>query len=360
MITWFYSLSATLLVVSAVVHASTFFGCDPMTAVPGVWLLHLLIFAAFVPAIHYANKFGGKRQESQERIRKLAPAWMRILTGTCGAYALVNFVLMLVLLQGGSPYQRPDGSYVLQSGGRVIRELTREEFRRHRSYAIRLFSGHWMLFYSASMTLLAGAEVARRRKHLGSLVEEATEAEPREPTRPASPRKPRSSDNEWPSAAAGFLSLGAALGVVLVVIWGQPLLNVLAAVVTVVLGVRYFRGWRRKGWEKEIPLPGGCLVVVPSFFAAFAMSVVVCRFLYVAFYCGVVDAATGAVTFVHVAHGPPMLSNGQAVDGRVTTAMSLLIGFPLGVLGMFGLGSLIATCGSSLMRLRKSRREGEA
>jgi hypothetical protein len=147
--------------------------------------------------------------------------------------------------------------------------------------------------------------------------------------------------------------------VVLVIIWGQPLLNVLAAVVTVVLGVRYFRGWRRKGWEKEVPLPGGCLVIVPSFFAAVTMSMVVCRFLYIAFCCGVVDAATGAVTFVHVADGPPMLSNGQAVDGRVTTAMTLLIGFPVGVLGMFGLGSLIATCGRSLTRLRNSRNEGK-
>ena len=326
-----------------------------MTALPSVWLLHVLIFVVFVPAIHYANKFGGKRQESQERIRKLAPAWMRILTGTCFTYALVNFVVMLVLLQGGSPYQRQDGSFVLQSGGRVIRELTKEEFRRHRGYVIRLFSGHWMLFHSASMTLLAGAEVARRRKHSGPLGEGGVAAEPREPARPATPRDPRSPDNEWPGAPAGFLCLGTALAVVLVIIWGQPLLNVLAAVVTVVLGVRYFRGWRRKGWEKEVPLPGGCLVIVPSFFAAFTMSMVVCRFLYIAFCCGVVDAATGAVTFVHAAEGPSMLSNGQAVDARVTIAMTFLIGFPVGVLGMFGLGSLIATCGRFLRGPRNSR-----
>jgi hypothetical protein len=153
------AFSALILGVSLVVHLSTFFGINPMKAVPGVMFIHLLIFPPFGAAIYYANRvikrFGG----NQEQILKRAPRWMQWVSGILFAYAFINFGIFVALKGGGSPTQR-DGKYFLTEHGRVIREISAPEYARHQAYVVRGFSGHWMLFSSAAMTMLAGA---RRR-----------------------------------------------------------------------------------------------------------------------------------------------------------------------------------------------------
>jgi len=55
---------------------------------------------------------------------------------------------ILFLSQGGGPAIR-DGKYVLQSPwGRIIRELSEEEYERQKDYLAREFSAGWMMVYS--------------------------------------------------------------------------------------------------------------------------------------------------------------------------------------------------------------------
>jgi len=155
------SFSALVLAVSLVVHLSTFCGVDPMAAIPGVMFIHVAIFPPFFAAIIYTNKANRESGLKQERIFKFAPSWMRTMTGAFFAYAIVNFIVFLFLVEGGSPEQR-DGKYFLANHGHVIRQLSEAEFHRMQAYVVRGFSGHWMLFSSAAATLLTG--VANSRK----------------------------------------------------------------------------------------------------------------------------------------------------------------------------------------------------
>ena len=62
------------------------------------------------------------------------------------AYAVLNFVLSFVLSEGGANPDIWDGKYVLQSHGKLVRELSEPEYHLQLAYLLRGFSGHWMLF----------------------------------------------------------------------------------------------------------------------------------------------------------------------------------------------------------------------
>src|SRR5260370_6600612 len=156
---WF---AAALLIVSLVVHTSTFLGIDPMVVWPGIMFIHIAIFPPFIAAIYYSERIGGKEQGRQDRLINSAPLWLRILTGLFFAYALVNFAVFKVLSEGGGPHER-DGKYVLQEHGTVLRELSEAEYHQQRAYVVRGFSGHWMLFSSAALMGLVGAARLRCR-----------------------------------------------------------------------------------------------------------------------------------------------------------------------------------------------------
>lgn len=150
---WIF-FSALILAASLAIHLSTFLGIDPMQAIPGVMLFHLAIFPPFIAAIIYSNKLG-LQKSSQQDSWKLAPQWMRTISGVFFAYAMVNFIIFIILVHGGGPEIR-DGKFVLADHGRIIRQLSQVEFHKMQAYVVRGFSGHWMLFSSAAMTLLTG------------------------------------------------------------------------------------------------------------------------------------------------------------------------------------------------------------
>ena len=84
-----------------------------------------------------------------------------------GAYAVFNFCFTIFYLNEGGGPDRIKGDLVLHSHGRVIRKLTPEEFQIHQAYVVRTFSGHWMAFYSMSMTILY-ARLAEQRLAMSS------------------------------------------------------------------------------------------------------------------------------------------------------------------------------------------------
>jgi hypothetical protein len=153
--------STVVLVVSLIVHLSTFSGIDPMETIPGVMLIHLVIFPPFIAAIVYANKANRESGYSQEQVLKFAPKWMQAMAGFFFVYAIVNFIIFLILVHGGGPEKR-DGKFFLADHGHIIRQLTEPEFHQMQAYVVRGFSGHWMLFSSAAMALLTGVANSRQ------------------------------------------------------------------------------------------------------------------------------------------------------------------------------------------------------
>jgi hypothetical protein len=153
--------AAILLAVTIVVHASTFLSIDPMERWPGVMFLHLAVFPPFIAAIYYASRACGGSKNVDPAVNS-SPQWLRRLTIGLFAYAFVNFALFLFLNEGGSPQER-EGKYLVTRHGKIVRELTEDEYHRHRAYVVRGFSGHWMFFFSASLTLLVGAASLKRR-----------------------------------------------------------------------------------------------------------------------------------------------------------------------------------------------------
>jgi hypothetical protein len=163
MLRFWMSFAAAVLVVSLLAHASTFFGSDPMEAIPGVMFIHVLIFPPFIAAIVYMNRVGGSGKTTQQDCFKLAPRWLNVLLGIFFAYAFLNFGLFIFLTGGGTARQE-GAKFVMKSHGRVLREIDEKEFHRQQAYVVRGFSGHWMLFATAALTGLWGTHRMRALK----------------------------------------------------------------------------------------------------------------------------------------------------------------------------------------------------
>src|SRR5437763_10832851 len=119
----FGTLATAGLLLSLLVHVSTFLGGDPIGVSPLVMLLHLGIFVVCLPAFYFATREprAARHRLSRDEL-KHAPRWLLGLSGFFFAYGIVNFVIFF-FLQPGSPHQRPDGTYYLSSHGRLLREI---------------------------------------------------------------------------------------------------------------------------------------------------------------------------------------------------------------------------------------------
>ena len=153
----FAALAAAGLVLSVAVHFSTFAGVDPLDLFPPVCLLHVGIFVVFVPAIAVGNRKKPGESRSLASQFPHAPRWMAWMTGLFFVYAFVNFAVFIFLVREGSSTRREDGTYAITDHGRTVREISAEEFHRRQAYVARGFSGHWMLFYSASLLALVSS-----------------------------------------------------------------------------------------------------------------------------------------------------------------------------------------------------------
>ena len=151
-----FALAGVGLVLSLVVHLSTFAGVNPEAAFPGVWGLHVGFLALWVPAILVARRRSIAAGPGSERsgIMEHAPRWLRAVCSVFFAYAFFNFFFTIFVLNRGGGPRVIDGRKVLHNHGKIIRELTDEEYERHQAYVARTFSGHWMLFYGVAAAML--------------------------------------------------------------------------------------------------------------------------------------------------------------------------------------------------------------
>ena len=343
-------LAAAVLIVSLVVHVSTFLGIDPMEKWPGVMLIHLAIFPPFIAAISYANRIGGPKQGRQDRVIDTAPRWLRILTGLFFAYALVNFAIFLVLVEGGGPHER-DGKYLLTSHGTVLRELSEAEYHRQRAYVVRGFSGHWMLFSSGALMMLVGAARLRRRAPRAPAARFASPTErdaappiPGEVAEQAGTEERADRPSEPTSGRAGVVSLAVYIACLAMIFSDQPALGLVAVLpvtIATVLALRRRRGFPHRAFESCI----GCLAVFPNGIIASIMGKLAAEFIYLAIYAGLGPALRQEVAVTFPKEGPAQLSNGELLHTRVWAALMVFVIFPLFAVGTIGLTYLAEQVG---------------
>jgi hypothetical protein len=341
-------VAAVLLVISLVVHASTFLGVDPIVKWPGVMWMQVAIFAPFVAAIYYARRIGGTEQSRGDQVLESAPLWLRILTGLFFAYMFVNFAAFVILSEGGSPDER-GGKFFLKSHGTVLRELSAAEFHTQQAYVARGFSGHWMLFSSAALTILAGTARLRRRDAAGEAASAQVVVDSDEQPQPS---RDAASPPEPTSASAGLVSLVVYSACVAMILSSQPALSmaaVLPVMIATVLAIRRRRGFPHGPFESRI----GCLTVFPNAFIAARMGRMVAEFIYIAIYAGISAALSHGVAVQFPREGPAQLTNGELLNNRVWSALMLFVEFPLFGVGTIGLTYLAEHLGR-LVEVRRS------
>jgi len=357
---WF---AAAVLIVSLVVHVSTFLGIDPMAKWPGVMFIHLAIFPPFIAAICYANRIGGPKQGYQDRVINSAPRWLQVLTGVFFAYALVNFASFMVLNEGGGPSER-DGKYFLTSHGKVLRELSEAEYHRHQAYVVRGFSGHWMGFSSVALMFLVGAASLRRQSAgapaltlpsgigQGSAPSVTANVAEQAETGDNADRLP-----EPTTVRAGVVSLVIYVACLAMIFSDQAALGVVAVLpvlIAMVLAMRQRRGFPRGSFQSCI----GCLAVFPNAVIASVMGKRVAEFIYLAIYVGLGPALSHDVAVIFPKEGPAQLSNGDLLHNRVWAALMTFVLFPLFVVGTLGLTYLAEHVGRLVEVRRREKYPG--
>jgi len=142
-LTFFMVLAALGFALSLLVHGGALLGIDLFGSC--TWGLHVGIFVVWFPAVlvscHLTKDF--KRKDFWKAALRGCPSWMRWNTYLFFGYALFNFFFTLFLLSRGEKAAVSDSGPVL--------------------LALRLFSGHWMGFYSAAFAILYSALHVRER-----------------------------------------------------------------------------------------------------------------------------------------------------------------------------------------------------
>ncbi|MDR3196272.1 MAG: hypothetical protein LBU34_00250 [Planctomycetaceae bacterium] len=82
----------------------------------------------------------------------------------CLLYAAFNFFMWLP--HDGSP-EIIDGKYVLSRKGKILAEITEEEYGKRKVLDVRLFSGHWLIFAIVPMFHFYG-NLAQKNNHINN------------------------------------------------------------------------------------------------------------------------------------------------------------------------------------------------
>lgn len=132
------------LALSVVVHGLAFAGVSPWGG-RLFWALHAGVFVVWAPAMIAFRQMnrGVPRKDFWKVALAGCPVWMRRACHVLFCYAIVNFVVCLVVASLDESEPRRDG------GGEVEPD------------AMRLFSGHWMVFYAAAFAVLYSRVCAR-------------------------------------------------------------------------------------------------------------------------------------------------------------------------------------------------------
>ena len=141
------------LLLSLIVHGASFLG---LAFYPAIFMVPLL-FIIWPLVIWQWRRV--PRTNLVSGIFGAISLWLKLVTGALLVYVFVNFFLCRADLLGGSPVKLEDGRLVLQSGNRILRELSEAEFTHANAMQVRLLSGHLIAFYGLAMIALRAFQI---------------------------------------------------------------------------------------------------------------------------------------------------------------------------------------------------------
>jgi hypothetical protein len=147
---WVSALSTAFC---AAVHVLTFAG----VAFPPVIFLVLLLFVPLLFVVWPLAIWRWRRLPRRNLVSEVfgnIPRWMKCLTGALLVYAFANFYVCRALNDWGEPARLNDGRLVLQTGTRLVRELSGAEFRTAQTVQVRLLSGHLLVFFGLAVIVV--------------------------------------------------------------------------------------------------------------------------------------------------------------------------------------------------------------
>jgi hypothetical protein len=151
------------LVFSLLVHLSIVTWLLVRYLAPLAQPLNIGIFIVFLPALFavtQSDSYEQLKKRGAHRLKDLfaimispSPLWLKITPLCFLAYTIFNVIATFL---GDSAFEtvKIADQYLLIKNGEVIKEVTRKTFWELRAQQLRVFSGHWMFFYSVSMLLL--------------------------------------------------------------------------------------------------------------------------------------------------------------------------------------------------------------
>jgi hypothetical protein len=106
------------------------------------WVLHLGIFVVWLPAmiVDQGQVKDFKQKDDWKAYFPGCPAWLRWMPAAFGTHAILNFIICLAIVQAAPPVPGAPAPPVI----------------------FVMFSGHWMLFYSAAAATLYSYLVVHR------------------------------------------------------------------------------------------------------------------------------------------------------------------------------------------------------
>ena len=152
-----FLFSSLGLIISILTHIALHLDYNVQDSPVSPFLLHIGIFLTFAPALilfilENKNEVDENNRKPGLRILfKISPKPLILLTFIIYIYAILNFFLFMGSMPG-SPTEK-EGGYILSNHGKVIKEISFEEFKYYQRKEAIGFSGHWMVFYSAALLL---------------------------------------------------------------------------------------------------------------------------------------------------------------------------------------------------------------
>ena len=144
---------------AVLVHGLAFVGVDVASFVPFVWLLHVGIFAVWIPAVLKMRRAKALRSvttaagqsTSSGHVSKQAPLWLTAVAFAGMAYAVVNFV---VFSSSATSTGEEHGRYYTHNRRKDRQPISAQAYHRLQANELRGFSGHWIGFYGMAMAIL--------------------------------------------------------------------------------------------------------------------------------------------------------------------------------------------------------------
>ena len=144
---------------AVVVHSLAFVGVDVASFVPIVWVLHVGIFAVWVPAVRKMRRAKALQQEkavagmptSSGSVWKQAPLWLTVVAFAGMGYADINFMAFSTSAQSTG---EENGHYYTHNRGKDRQPISAQAYHHLQANDLRGFSGHWIGFYGMAMAVL--------------------------------------------------------------------------------------------------------------------------------------------------------------------------------------------------------------